>query len=573
MRVQQPLALNQRHLLRPAAAAPEAPEKEAWDVFDRIGVPGHRPEAHRLWTEIDQAGVLGATGLVPGAIGAVLSSSTKAALKEIVHEIAGKGVKFTTHGDRELSVRKVMGKIEEAHRDIYGLFAQAPGEERNFGVSQLSKLLALHEAVVHPEALGEQFPQTLRRLQSQRHNSSVDEGLVQSQVEILGGGYLHAGAFEQYADPSYIEARHLNDLNAISYFQTSNALALDALPDQPEAQKYKELANRELMGAWSAMAAYRERPAELKLGPNGGGPKLVVPGDWVDQPERAEKFYRQFEASLKRHVLPVFAAGRISSSEVPEPLCQLSGKFGLEPRLAVYGAIVKALVEGEHSGWQAEPAFEVYQGLEKQCSSSYELATKLKAIEPVLLSGGSEAALKSLEQLSRMVKSPDPAESSAFEKLLAATGSLDSAATGLTSVRIPLAEETLEERAEAFAGLAEQLDPELRHLTPDLYNELLVLRDRTRPFVESAVRFRKVLGGCAALKQTGLAPAVFKLVQEQVTRDGPEAVEAAIAEFHKQSLLSNDLMQALQPIQQVTGDEISFEEDWITVGDFSLPVG
>lgn len=271
---------------------------------------------------------------------------------------------------------------------------------------------------------------------------------------------------------------------------------------------------------------------------------------------------------------------KVTESPAPLPLAwnQLRQRFSPEVAEAVAAEMLEsAAIGGQGTGWYSiEKVWQLSARMGEFARDDYQLACLAKGLAPLLETGKLEDADRALLRLVKFERErelTDP-EQTTLMTLLEGTRSVSAAQEGTDLVRIPLSDESLEQREQVFLSLARSLAPSQSHRTAEFYRCVLAEKVRGESLATTGARLESIHHACQTDNRENQALGAFRSIQ-RILRENPHTAEQAdevVQKFLHALLLGRDTKTALSSLQDgKQAASVQAGERHVTVGGVRVP--
>ncbi|GMU58162.1 MAG: hypothetical protein AMXMBFR33_73080 [Candidatus Xenobia bacterium] len=513
------------------------------------------------------ASVAAAASVTTGPVGPVVTEEVHRQLLAAVDRIERGGATFERRQERFLSFLEPRylpltegAPVCEPDGTVSDLMVTEPGNSRRM-VTDLRDLQLLDcQYGAGPEALSPQEQPMLlaaTRLHelSTRHWQSPCrqlDRLQRAQPVVLD---LPGGA---------VRVENLDELALMDYLRGSGQ-GVENLrqPEQARRLKSAREAGLELTldGRDADPPELYRKPQETLCAARGEGLAVPIEAEELDDLPRLATRLERYEQVFEERILPAHARfGRDHRPRVyPRLLVEKGAGFSLEVTAMV---LAELLSRGPERAWEAEPEAEkLAEGLLATASDDLDLALKTLRISRVYSHQGLSQAQQHLAELAGLPQRADLLD--AFRRVVAGTRGLEAAVEGLELARIPVAQESMNDRLALFEQLSRCLPPEQRDETTPLYRMILAQRHPSDSLQATGKRFLEL----RSLTGDEEAREAFRRIQEQA--HDPAEADRMVFELAQALLMEQDRKEALARILGQTDlpqSQVETRADSVLVG-------
>ncbi len=543
-----------------AAASPGQPEP-----LDRADLSAPPPNP---WPALAAAGVLSPNG-VSGPVGAVLQGQLRQDFLETLRRLEKGGVQFHEQYNRfllspsypEVTAERALNVLEESPQN---LCLSRPGKEvHNASLQELKMLdcdLGAGPQILSPDERATwEAARSLKEAGFQLRYYYRDESLGQM-VQRLGRGEQ----LQLEKDKQILVVSSFQQMAAADFFygsgQETNLLER---PEEARRLRQAERQGVELLDDTTPISAYNvhiEPPEELGARLGKGIAVSIDASQLQDLPALTARL-TELDAIAQRVLAPAYAR----HDAMPVYFPTVDARFGAE----VTAAATAELVQASRNSGNVRP---LADRLMDAASDDYDLAAKAVAVGRVLRASGMEEAQDCADQMARLkrTRALTPRQNEEVQQLypriLGATGTFSGSLQALDLLRLPVTDETRDDRLASFLRLAATRPSE----AVDLYRSVLAERAPSEGLQVTETRMRRLLASVQPDQTADLALEAFCFIQSGL-REGQYSSSRAdeMADtFATQMVLHADPERAMAAIVAQSGSASSVEqrEDSVLVG-------
>lgn len=598
---------------RAAAPAP-APLATPAAPADAVTLSGATPSSRAwLWTGLATARLLGGAA-VGGPLGAALSAQQKTAIREVLGELHGQGLKFfvdkgmlggvfsSRYQDR--TPDEVMGLIEAGPADFEAKLWVRRGDEEAQKLRSLGTLQQLDAFYGNgdPAALDNgRDAKALRNLEkagwSFYRSANAYNTREEERTDALGA-WRSLGADKDLIlrkpDGSYVHSTGKGRLGSVDYFEGTGDASNLANPEL--GAKLKELegkgfgvkadgypySEQGLRGAYTSLEL--GHPVTISLGTlTLGQANGQRPEDLDQAVAKAQESVDLYETVLK----PDVEADRLYPSFVGlvlQALMQPVQGLDLQERTEMFQELSRAARSGPDKGrsleQQTRNAYDTYEKIRKAGHTGLEFQNAVTLAAGLLTQVGYAHFQRALDHLTEEIPASTPfpearrERETQFLRLLRVTGDVDGALAALEALEVRLGDEDAEARLQSLEKIARAGKNEKDYSAAAVdYRTMLASRLPGQSLEDATEAYTLLLGSLSRAGHAKEAGPTWRFLQDGL-RFGhftDKDSKAAVDRYLSTLLLTRDPEEARKKLlEPLSADK---EPGKIEDGDSSVNVG
>ncbi len=541
----------------PVALWPQARSAVTQEVQPELADQDQAELSGGFWERAERAGLMVSFGALPepGLTAALAQASLNEGLVQELEALEELGAEFTTYKRTLLGSRETAITASEAATRLEkdaDLFLQRPGGEGLGNIKSLAEVRHFQNLLKgQPD---QELLQAVEAIPSpHRDNRSVTKAYCRA---ASGQGIRLWLPWREPEPDEYLTHfsvpeifTNRDHILAFSHFVFDGPKT--GLASEP-AERLGQLVEEGLMCGFEAFHAYTGLKPEVELSRAGG---LLLPPEAFDDLEAVTELARRYRRVMARY----------PTLELPKKLRREPSPFSIESRAEAFDTLLEAAQRRNLETGSADAA-RVFDSLLTSSRNEIDFLARLDSVAQTLAYEGPEDAAAQASQSRTYIQD---SEQALFEHLSASMGAGRDARQAVNLVRIPIAQESQQERLAIVEQLASRLPEERKHLTDDLYQALLIHRLPDQPLTEAAEDFVEVLEACLSLEKPNLTVPVFAATQKAPAAQRSQLIRS----FAHAAIISDSVEEAFRSLaSQQDGLSASLQvgEDEIIINGVSI---
>jgi hypothetical protein len=309
-----------------------------------------------------------------------------------------------------------------------------------------------------------------------------------------------------------------------------------------------------------------------------GSPRLTLTLEQLKDEKGTDELFQQATDFHQQRLGKLYELLKVNDNppQVPNAWVELRKEFSAPVADAAACELLQSAAIGGLSSYNVEKVWQLAAKVGEFARDDYQLACLAKGIAPLLENGKQEDADRALMRLVNFEKEREltDEEQTTLLTLVHGTRSLSAAQEGMDLVRIPLSDETLEQREQVFLNLGRYLAPAENHRTAEFYRTVLAEKLPEENLATTGDRLGRIYHACATENRANQALGAFRSIQRKLREEPhtPEQANQVVQKFLNALLLGRDTKGALASLDDPTqGNSVAQGERHVVIGGIRVP--
>lgn len=328
----------------------------------------------------------------------------------------------------------------------------------------------------------------------------------------------------------------------------------------------------------NAYEAYKSSDPTLSVS-RAGSPRLTLTLEQLKDAQGTDQLFQQASEFHQQRLGKLYEQLKVTDNppQIPTAWVDMRRRFSPEVADAAACELLQAAVIGGQQNWyNVEKVWGLAAKVGEFARDDYQLACLAKGIAPLLENGKQEDADRALMRLVNFEKEREltDEEQTTMLTLVNGTRSISAAQEGMDLVRIPLSDETLEQREQVFLNLGRSLAPAENHRTAEFYRTVLAEKLPDENLGRTGDRLGRIYHACAAENRANQALSAFRSIQRKLRAQPhtPEEADKVVQKFLNALLLGRDTKSAIASLDDPTqGASVAQGERHVVIGGIRVP--